>query len=110
MLDERSKKIINFIKDFCQQRTIKINKIILFGSCARNNFSAESDMDIAIVSNDFEQKDIFKRTDMLKGLNWSLVERFMLPFDIVPISLSEWKESSSLIVEFVKQGKEVLSA
>lgn len=107
MPDQRVGEIVVFIKEFFKHRDIKVNKIILFGSRAKNSFSQESDVDIAIISNSFEQKDIFERAKMLKGLKWSLVERFMLPFDIVPISVSEWNESSSLVIGFAKEGREV---
>jgi predicted nucleotidyltransferase len=109
MPQERIREIVGFIKEFLKPRPVAINKIILFGSYAKESFSKESDVDIAIVSKDFEKKDVFQRAEMLKGLNWALVERFMLPFDIVPISLKEWQESSSLAVEFVREGEEVFS-
>lgn len=34
-----------------------------------------------------------------------LVEKFEAAFDIVPVSLRQWQESSSLVVEFIKEGK-----
>ena len=43
---------------------------------------------------------------MLKGLKWFLTERILLPFDIVPLSPSEWN-GSSLIAQFAKEGFEV---
>ena len=106
MFKDNIKEAIKFIKHFLGQQGISIDKIILFGSYADNTFTQESDVDIAIISSAFEHKDIFQRAEMLKGLDWALVERFMLPFDIIPISLQEWKGSNSLIVEFAHQGIE----
>jgi len=105
MSQERIGEIIDFIRGFLQVRNISIHKIILFGSYAKKSFSNESDVDIAIVSEDFAGKDVFQRAEMLKGLHWALVEKFMLPFDIVPISLKDWQKSSSLVVEFVRGGE-----
>jgi len=42
---------------------------------------------------------------MLKGLKWTLVGKFTLAFDIVPVSLKQWQESSSLVVDFIKEGE-----
>jgi len=68
--------------------------LILFGSYGRKNFSPESDVDIAIISEDFTGKDVFQRAAMLEGLQWAL---------------EEWEKSSSLIVGFVKEGQEVFN-
>lgn len=106
------KKIIEiaaFIQKFLHRRRVRVEKIILFGSYARGDFSEDSDVDIAIVSKDFEDKDIFEKAQMLKGLNWSLVKTFVLPFDIVPLASSEWEHSSSLIAQFARQGRQILA-
>jgi predicted nucleotidyltransferase len=104
MVEERIKKAVGLIKDFLKQRNIKIDRVIVFGSQIKGKIREDSDIDIAIISSDFDGKDIFQKTEMLKGLKWEIVGEFMLPFDIIPISLKEWKESSSLIVEYIKEG------
>ena len=104
------KKIIEitaFIQKFLNERRIKVDKIILFGSYGRGDFTQSSDVDIAIISRDFEHKDVFEKARMLKGLNWSLVKAFVLPFDIVPLALSEWEGDSSLLAQFVHQGRQI---
>jgi len=109
MSKKKIKEIAYFINDFLKKRKIKTDKIILFGSYAIKTSTKDSDVDIAIISSAFDKKDIFQRAKILKGLDWSLVRKFMLPFDIVPLSLIEWQESSSPAVEFVREGQEVLS-
>ncbi|MBU4304328.1 MAG: nucleotidyltransferase domain-containing protein [Candidatus Omnitrophica bacterium] len=108
MAEERIREAVELIRNFLKDRHITVDKIIVFGSYAKGNYTKDSDLDIAIVSCDFDGKDIFQKAEMLKGLKWSLVENFMLPFDIIPLSLKEWQESSALVVDFVKEG-EVLS-
>lgn len=105
MSGKKIKEITNGIKKFLKTRNITVDKIIVFGSYAKGNYSADSDLDIAIISADFDGKDIFRRADMIKGLNWYLVERFLFPFDIVTVSRKEYQQSSSLIVDFIKEGK-----
>ena len=100
------KDFLNFIKNFLEERRIKINRLVLFGSFAKNTMTADSDVDVAVVSSDFSGKDIFERAQMLRGLDWALVEHFSLPFDIVPISLEEWNRSSSAVVTFAQSVKD----
>ncbi len=107
MSEKKIRDIIAFIRGYFKNRRFKINKIVLFGSYGSKRFSKDSDVDIAIISSDFDDKDIFQRAKMLQGLQWSLVKRFLLPFDIVPLSTKELEYSSSMIVEFVRQGRQV---
>ena len=92
------------IKKLLKDR-ITIDEMFIFGSYAKGNFTKDSDMDIAIISRDFNEKDVFQRAEMLRGLKWALVEKFELSFDIVPVSLSQWQNPTSLVVDFRKEGK-----
>lgn len=105
MAEEGIKKVAKLLKDLLKERGITIDRIVVFGSQVRGGFRNDSDIDIAIISRNFEGKDTFQKAQMLKGLKWELVEKLMLPIDIIPISLKEWRESSSLIVEYIKEGK-----
>ncbi len=58
--DKEIKKFINKIK-----KIIQVKKIILFGSRARNDHLQESDIDLIIISNDFEGTPFPKRMDKL---------------------------------------------
>jgi predicted nucleotidyltransferase len=105
MVEGTVKQAVDLIKDFLRGRNIVADNIVVFGSYARGDYRDDSDIDIAIISRDFEGKDIFQKADMLKGLRWALVNKIFLPIDIVLLSLSEWTESTSLTVEFIKSGK-----
>lgn len=105
MSQAQIKKAVRYIKNFLRQRGIGAERVVLFGSYAKNSAAGDSDVDIAIVSDDFSGKDIFQRSRMIRGLNWSLTEKFAMPFDLVPLSSAEWDQSSSLVVDFAKQGR-----
>lgn len=104
MAKNKVKEAIILLRRFLIVRNIKVDKIAVFGSQVRGNFRKDSDVDIAIISKDFEGKDIFEKAEMLKGIKWFLAEKIFLPFDIIPLSLSEWNKSSSLIAVFAKEG------
>jgi uncharacterized protein len=105
MVEDRIKRAVELIRELLKERHIKVDKIIIFGSRIKGAFTEDSDIDVAIISQNFEGKDVFEKAEMLKGLKWDLIEKFKIPFDIVPISLNEWRKSSSLIVEYVKEGE-----
>lgn len=105
MAEARVEQAAELIKNLLEDRNITVDKIIVFGSYAKANYTKDSDVDIAIISRDFNEKDVFQKAEMLKGLKWTLVEKFELSFDIVPVSLKQWQESSSLVVDFIKEGE-----
>lgn len=65
-------EIINLVKKFKSKiENLNLDKIILFGSYALNKQNENSDVDLLIVSNDFENIKSFKRAKNLY-LNWDV--------------------------------------
>lgn len=94
------------LRDFCAERSIPVSAIRFFGS--RSNDAAlheNSDLDLLLVSEAFENKDIFERTSMVSGLHRKLVRRFKMPFDIVYCSNKEWLSRNSLLLHALRQAK-----
>ena len=52
-MDKKLYKIINSVRNALEIGGIHIDKIILFGSYARGNANEYSDIDIAVISDDF---------------------------------------------------------
>jgi predicted nucleotidyltransferase len=42
-----------------------------------------SDVDLVIISDDFESKDTFERVDMMAGVELTLLPKFKKPFDLL---------------------------
>lgn len=58
-------KVIDFLANELRKNGLTISKIILFGSQAKGRASAESDIDVAIASEDFRDNDIFQTPEEL---------------------------------------------
>jgi len=67
-----SNKDLKIIKRFLKKvsEKIEIDKVILFGSAAKRKQRKWSDIDLAIISNDFKEIDNFERLVMLGKLAW----------------------------------------
>ena len=96
-------RAISVLKSLTRQKGIDVDKIIIFGSYARGEDKKGSDIDIIIVSKDFEGKDIFERVEIASGLHRELVEKTMMPADIMYYSTTEWDEGNSLIINQAKE-------
>jgi len=102
MVKEKQEKIISLIKALLKEKGICVSQIIMFGSQVKGTVKKDSDLDIIILSKDFEGKDIFEKVKMAQGLHRALIKQLLLPLDILYYSPSEWKKSYSLIVDIAK--------
>lgn len=103
MVNKKCIKAIEILKYILNQRGINIDKIAIFGSYAKGKQKKGSDIDIIIVSKDFEDKDIFERISTVRGLHGELVKKINMPADIMYYSPAEWKKGSSLIIQQAKE-------
>ncbi|MFH1838500.1 MAG: nucleotidyltransferase domain-containing protein [Candidatus Kuenenbacteria bacterium] len=103
------KKIKNIIKEYSQLLKadgIPIEKIILYGSFAKNTFHKNSDIDICIISPKFgknpheEGKYLFRKLWMLKDAN-------LEPIGYSPKDFYSKKKISPLLNEIKKNGIEI---
>ncbi len=98
-------KAVKFLEDCLKKEGINISIIILFGSYAKGKPTGESDIDIAIVSEDFRNKDIFERVELIKEAEIKTIKKFMVPLDIITMMPEELESETSLIADFVKEGE-----
>ncbi|MFH1194161.1 MAG: nucleotidyltransferase domain-containing protein [bacterium] len=110
MYETTIKEITKEIHNFALDRNVFINKIVLFGSEALGEAKDFSDIDIIVVSKDFNQKSYSERINKLLGLNRNLVKLTNRPFDILYYSDTEWDNSASpMIYEAKLHGRIVYS-
>ena len=70
-----NKEILNSINEFIKEikKHYNITTIILFGSYAKGTENEDSDIDIAVISDDFE--DIYECMANLMGMTWDIDAR-----------------------------------
>lgn len=95
--------LVKIVIDFFNRKRLKLNKVILFGSFAKNQNKKHSDIDLIIISQDFRNKSIFERAELMVGLNRELVRKTQKPIDILYYSDEEWEEGNSLIINEAKK-------
>ena len=110
MSEKKVAKIIAFLQNNLREQRLNITKIILFGSYAKGGASAESDIDIVIVSGDFRNKNIFERVNLIKNAEIKTIKKFMMPLDIITLTPEELENEASLISGYAKQGKVLFAA
>jgi predicted nucleotidyltransferase len=103
MVDDTIITADKILRELFKLRSLKINKIVFYGSQIEKNADDESDLDVMVISEDFEEKDIFSRVDITAGIHRRLVEKLLMPVDIMYFSLSEWNDDKSIIISAAKE-------
>jgi uncharacterized protein len=96
MAQNRATKVVQFLCNCLKEKGLTINKVILFGSQAKGFSTAESDIDIVIVSEEFRNKNIFKRAELTKDAEIRTIRKFMVPLDIITITPEEYEDRTAI--------------
>lgn len=110
MVKEKVKDAVTFLQQCLIETGLDVSKIIIFGSQSRDNAAEDSDIDIAIISKDFHNKDIFERARLTKDAEIKTIRKFMIPLDIVTLTSEEFENETSPVAEFAKSGKIMFAA
>lgn len=81
-------------------------KVILYGSRATGAATADSDIDIVVISGDFSGKGFWERVDLLSDVIYEIFE----PLDVVALTPDEWERGESFVVDFARNGEVLYAA
>jgi predicted nucleotidyltransferase len=91
-MDKKLHQIIKDVKLALESKGIRIDKIILFGSYAKGTANEYSDIDIAIISNDFKDMNVLRR---LEFIGMALAKaKIMDPVEIKAYTEDEFESKS----------------
>lgn len=82
---------------------ININGVYLFGSYAKGNANEYSDIDLALVSDDFEGSRFFDK----KRINKYLIKT-TTDFQIHPFKTKEFTEDNPFVAEILRTGVRII--
>jgi len=101
---ERNREIETFVEKL--KKKINIERVIVFGSRARGDYLADSDVDMIIISKDFEEVPFYERMDKLILLWESPLDLEALCY--TPKEFEQKKKEIGIVAEAVKEGIEVV--
>lgn len=106
-MDSKKNKIVVMLKEYKKKisNKAKIEKMLLFGSQAKGVSKEGSDVDILLISSDFERKKYFQRSPQ-----FYLLWNYDYDVDIICLTPKEYKERKQqigVIQEVEKYGIEI---
>ena len=110
MVDPKVIEAVNFFKANILEKGIRIHDMVLFGSSSTDSIAAGSDIDIALISDDFDGMDMIERTLLTKDAELNTIRKFRIPLDIFTLTSDEYHDQNSLFLKNIRKGIPVLSA
>lgn len=105
MAEEKLIETIEYFRNQLLLEGISISKIILFGSQAAGTADKDSDIDIVVVSEDFEGKSISERVKLLNKADAITIKKFMIPLDVVLMTEKDLESETSILASYARKGK-----
>jgi len=110
MAQDKVRQAIEYFEEELRRGGLRISKIILFGSQAHDNATAESDIDLVVISDDFAGKTIFERARLLKEADARTIKKFMVPLDVIMMTAEEFGRETSIVSQYAEKGEVVYAA
>jgi uncharacterized protein len=106
-MDKRSAlDIINKFVKVLESQSIEVSKIVLYGSYSTGHQHDGSDIDIVVISEDFNGKSYWDRIDILSDAIYEIFE----PIEAVALTEGEWSKGDLMITDYAKKGEVVFAA
>lgn len=108
-----TRKVVNavlYLRKRVEENGVRVDRMVLFGSHAKGNATRESDIDVVIVSEDFQGKDLFERARITGKAEMETIHKYRVPFDIVTMTPEEFDSGDSILADYAHEGKVVFAA
>ena len=99
-------EIVSRFRRGIEARGVKAQKVILYGSHATGTGTAESDIDVVVISEDFAGKGFWERIDILADVIYEM----SAPVEAVAMTPEEWEKGGSFVVDFARKGEVLFAA
>ena len=96
-------ELVAFLSTALRASGVRIDKLVLFGSQARDCARRGSDVDVIVVSPDFHDRDIFQRVEMAAKADRETIRKFMVPLDLVLMTPEEYERQTSPIAAMARE-------
>jgi predicted nucleotidyltransferase len=99
-------KAIEGFREALSRHGVRADRVILYGSYSRGDWHDGSDIDLIVVSRDFEAKGFWERIDMLVDALMDVPQ----PIEAIAMTPEEWDRGDSMIAQCAKDGEVVYAA
>jgi len=98
-------EVIYRLKKILESKNIILQKIILFGSYAKKTSTTFSDIDVILISDDFQSLNYWERIEIISDAIYDVFE----PIEAFSFTQKEWEKKDSFLADFAQDGEVIYS-
>ena len=110
MVDTTVIKAVKYFEQSLREKGLNISRLIIFGSSSTGSATTGSDIDLAVISDDFKDKDLITRVLLTKDAELNTIRKFKVPLDIITLTPEEFDAVDSVLLKNIRKGITVSSA
>jgi predicted nucleotidyltransferase len=110
MVDTTVIKAVKYFEEILREKGLNISHLIIFGSSSTGSATTGSDIDLAVISDDFKGKDLITRVLLTKDAELNTIRKFKVPLDIITLTPEEFDAVDSVLLKNIRKGITVSSA
>jgi predicted nucleotidyltransferase len=110
MVDTTVIKAVKYFEEILREKGLNISRLIVFGSSSTGSATTGSDIDLAVISDDFKDKDLITRVLLTKDAELNTIRKFRVPLDIITLTPEEFDAVDSVLLKNIRKGITVSSA
>jgi len=110
MVDTTVIKAVKYFEEILREKGLNISHLIIFGSSSTGSATTGSDIDLAVISDDFKGKDLITRVLLTKDAELKTIRKFRVPLDIITLTPEEFDAVDSVLLKNIRKGITVSSA
>lgn len=107
MAQKKVRQAVKFFLERLLEQNVNVSKVILLGYQAA---ATDGDIGIAVVSQDFRRKSIFKRLQLIKNPEIQTIRKFLVPLDVLLMTPEEYDSRVSIIAAYARKGEALYAA
>jgi predicted nucleotidyltransferase len=93
-------EILRKFRRALEDKEIHVDKLVLFGSWAKGTQHEGSDIDVVVISRDFEGKDPWSRIKLMG----SAIYKVFAPIQAAAVTPKEWAARELMVCQLAKDG------
>ncbi len=97
---------IQAFREALARQGVRASSLVLFGSYARGNWHEGSDIDVIVISPDFDGMGYWQRIDAMANA----IAEIWQPIESIAMTPEEWERGDSMMAQIARESGEVVYA
>ena len=97
-IDKEVMRVVRYFVKRLRETGVDVSRVVVFGSHFKGTANAESDIDLILVSKDFQNKNIFERAGIIRKAYADTVGKYLFGIDLIMETPEDFNPDFGIVV------------